>query len=81
MQNPLPSQGFRLASFLGISIAASLLTTSVHRVQAQASVSLDVNGKRSLQPASNWITVQTVRTGFEAELGLSGEAAIYRVVK
>lgn len=37
--------------------------------------------KRSLQPGSNWTTVQTVGTGFEAELGLSGEAAIYRVVK
>ena len=37
--------------------------------------------KRSLQPGSNWTTVQTVGTGFESEVGLSGEAAIYRVVK
>jgi hypothetical protein len=37
--------------------------------------------ERSLQPGSSWTTVQTVGTGFEAEVGLSGDAAIYRVVK
>lgn len=44
MQNSFPAQGLRLALFLGVSMAASLLMASGQRVQAQASVSLDVNG-------------------------------------
>lgn len=35
----------------------------------------------SLPPVSTWTTVQTVASGFEAEVKVSGDAAIFRVVR